>query len=105
MVRRLRVRALQVRDWPASSLILKRWVGVCSKTLWGSRVYAERRRQALQQKRSFPMRGKILLVVGLGVGYVLGARAGRGRYDEIKRTAQKFWNDPRGQKKGNPGGA
>lgn len=44
------------------------------------------------------MKGKILLVVGLGVGYVLGARAGRGRYEEIKDAAGKFWNDPRVQK-------
>jgi hypothetical protein len=47
------------------------------------------------------MKGKILLVVGLGVGYVLGARAGRERYEEIKRAAQKFWNDPRVQKQVN----
>jgi hypothetical protein len=45
-----------------------------------------------------PMKGKILLVVGLGVGYVLGARAGRGRYEEIKDAVGKFWNDPRVQK-------
>lgn len=44
------------------------------------------------------MKGKILLVVGLGVGYVLGARAGRERYEEIKAKAQGFWNDPRVQK-------
>jgi len=44
------------------------------------------------------MRGKILLVVALGVGYVLGARAGRGRYDEIVDKVQGFWNDPRVQK-------
>jgi len=44
------------------------------------------------------MKGKILLVVGLGVGYVLGARAGRERYDEIMRAAGKFWNDPRVKK-------
>jgi hypothetical protein len=44
------------------------------------------------------MKGKILLVVGLGVGYVLGARAGRGRYEEIKDAVGKFWNDPRVQK-------
>ena len=44
------------------------------------------------------MRGKVLLVVGLGVGYVLGARAGRGRYDEIVAKVQGFWNDPRVQK-------
>ncbi len=41
------------------------------------------------------MRGKILIVTGLAVGYVLGARAGRERYEEIKRAATKFWNDPR----------
>ena len=50
------------------------------------------------------MRGKILLVVGLGVGYVLGARAGRGRYDEIVAKVQGIWNDPRVQKQvGNAG--
>jgi hypothetical protein len=41
------------------------------------------------------MKGKILLVVGLGVGYILGSRAGRERYDEIVAKAQEFWNDPR----------
>jgi len=44
------------------------------------------------------MKGKILLVVGLGVGYVLGTRAGREKYEEIKATASKLWNDPRVQK-------
>jgi len=43
------------------------------------------------------MRGKILLVVGLAAGYVLGARAGRERYEDIKRAARKLWNDPRVQ--------
>lgn len=41
------------------------------------------------------MRGKIVLLVGVGIGYVLGARAGRERYEEIKRAAGRFWNDPR----------
>jgi hypothetical protein len=41
------------------------------------------------------MKGKILLVVGLGVGYMLGSRAGRERYDQIVAKAQQFWNDPR----------
>lgn len=40
------------------------------------------------------MRGKLLLVVGLAAGYVLGARAGRERYEDIKRVADKFWNSP-----------
>lgn len=44
------------------------------------------------------MRGKVLLVVGLGVGYVLGARAGREKYDDLVDKVQKFWNDPRVQK-------
>ena len=41
------------------------------------------------------MRGKLLLVVGLATGYVLGAKAGRGRYEDIKRATGKFWGDPR----------
>jgi hypothetical protein len=44
------------------------------------------------------MKGKILLVVGLGVGYVLGSRAGREKYDELVARVQKVWNDPRVQK-------
>jgi len=44
------------------------------------------------------MKGKILLVVGFGVGYVLGARAGRERYEDIKRAAGNFWNNPRVQR-------
>ncbi len=41
------------------------------------------------------MRGKLVLLVGIGIGYVLGARAGRERYEEIKRAVRGFWNDPR----------
>jgi hypothetical protein len=40
------------------------------------------------------MKGKILFVVGLGVGYVLGARAGRERYEQIRRAALNVWNQP-----------
>lgn len=41
------------------------------------------------------MRGKLGLIVGLGVGYVLGTRAGRARYEQIKEAALKVWNlDP-----------
>lgn len=41
------------------------------------------------------MKGKIGLVVGLGVGYVLGSRAGRERYEQIKTQWLKVWNlDP-----------
>lgn len=44
------------------------------------------------------MKGKILLLTGLAVGYVFGTRAGRERYEEIKTAANKLWNDPRVQK-------
>ncbi len=45
------------------------------------------------------MRGKILFATGLAVGYVLGTRAGRERYEQLKRAAQGFWNDPRVQRR------
>lgn len=44
------------------------------------------------------MRGKILFVFGLALGYVLGTRAGRERYAQIKAGAEKIWTDPRVQK-------
>ena len=40
------------------------------------------------------MRGKAALVVGLVAGYVLGARAGRQRYEQIKAQAEKVWEQP-----------
>lgn len=41
------------------------------------------------------MRGKIGLIVGLGAGYVLGTRAGRERYEQIKTQWLKLWHlDP-----------
>ncbi|WP_457099482.1 hypothetical protein [Microbacterium sp. P5_E9] len=41
------------------------------------------------------MRGKVGLVIGLAAGYVLGTRAGRERYEQIKHQALKVWNlDP-----------
>lgn len=38
------------------------------------------------------MRGKIGIVVGLAAGYVLGSRAGRERYEQIKAGYLKLWN-------------
>lgn len=52
----------------------------------------------LEYKREAAMRGKILFVFGLAVGYVLGTRAGRERYEQIKAGAEKVWQDPRVQK-------
>lgn len=43
------------------------------------------------------MRGKILFVFGVALGYVLGTRAGRERYEQIKAGAEKVWLDPRVQ--------
>ena len=44
------------------------------------------------------MRGKLLFLVGLAAGYVLGSRAGRERYEQIKRATNRLWNDPRVQR-------
>jgi hypothetical protein len=44
------------------------------------------------------MKGKILFVAGLGIGYVLGTRAGREQYERLKAQAARLWNDPRVQK-------
>ncbi len=44
------------------------------------------------------MRGKLLFVAGGVLGYVLGARAGRKRYEQIKRAAGKVWQSPGVQK-------
>ena len=41
---------------------------------------------------------KISLLAGAAVGYVLGARAGRERYDQIEQKAKTVLDDPRVQK-------
>lgn len=40
---------------------------------------------------------KITTALAVGAGYVLGARAGRDRYESIKTQAKKVWRDPRVQ--------
>lgn len=42
---------------------------------------------------------KLMLLVAAGVGYVLGTRAGRERYDQIRGTVSKVTHDPRVQEK------
>jgi hypothetical protein len=42
---------------------------------------------------------KLTVLIAAGVGYVLGTRAGRERYEQIKGAAQKIRNDPRVQEK------
>ena len=41
---------------------------------------------------------KITMAVAFGAGYVLGARAGRQRYEELRDRAQEFWSNPKVQK-------
>jgi hypothetical protein len=43
--------------------------------------------------------GKGTFILGLGVGYVLGTRDGRERYEQIKARATGVWNSPRVQDK------
>ncbi len=45
------------------------------------------------------MRTKVTFLAGAAVGYVLGARAGRERYEQIKSQAMRFANDPRVKEK------
>lgn len=40
---------------------------------------------------------KLLVLVAGGIGYVLGTRAGRERYDQIRSMATKVKDDPRVQ--------
>ena len=42
---------------------------------------------------------KTSLLIAAGIGYVLGTRAGRERYDQIRDAALKVRNDPRVQEK------
>jgi hypothetical protein len=47
------------------------------------------------------MRGKLLFITGGLVGYVLGARAGRKRYDQIASAASDLWHRPPVQRRVN----
>ncbi|GAA1442033.1 hypothetical protein [Leifsonia poae] len=41
------------------------------------------------------MRPKFLVILVIAaLAYVLGARAGRERYDQIEKAVTSFWNDP-----------
>lgn len=41
--------------------------------------------------------GKLSFLAGIGVGYVLGARAGKQRYEQIKAKANQAWGSPQVQ--------
>jgi len=40
------------------------------------------------------MRNKLLFLTGVGIGYVLGTKAGRERYEQIRRSAAKLKENP-----------
>ncbi|WP_189311104.1 YtxH domain-containing protein [Streptomyces brasiliensis] len=40
------------------------------------------------------MRYRLTFVAGLALGYVLGTRAGRERYEQLKKSAQQFAQNP-----------
>ncbi|MGW4505801.1 YtxH domain-containing protein [Streptomyces sp. NPDC004436] len=40
------------------------------------------------------MRYKVTFVVGLALGYVLGTRAGRERYEQLKKSARQVAQNP-----------
>lgn len=43
------------------------------------------------------MKNKLVFGAGLAVGYVLGTRAGRQSYEQIRTKAQQLWNNPKVQ--------
>jgi len=40
------------------------------------------------------MRGKLMFIGGLAAGFILGSRAGREKYEEIRANAKKVWEHP-----------
>lgn len=45
------------------------------------------------------MAGRLLILgAAFGAGYVLGAKAGRGRYEQIRSRADRIWSDPHTQR-------
>ena len=43
------------------------------------------------------MKKILILLTGLGVGFILGSRTGRQSYERLKAQAQDLWTDPRVQ--------
>ncbi|AXE77777.1 MULTISPECIES: YtxH domain-containing protein [Streptomyces] len=40
------------------------------------------------------MRYRLTFIAGLALGYVIGARAGRERYEQLKKSARQFAQNP-----------
>lgn len=43
------------------------------------------------------MKKRLILLAGLGVGYILGSRTGRQSYEKLKAQLQERWTDPKVQ--------
>ncbi|MFB9776316.1 hypothetical protein [Brevibacterium otitidis] len=43
------------------------------------------------------MKKRLILLAGLGIGFVLGSRAGRQSYERLKNQVEEFWQNPRVQ--------
>lgn len=44
------------------------------------------------------MRFRLGLAIGFGAGYVLGSKAGRARYDQIRSASTRVWDSPPGRR-------
>jgi hypothetical protein len=49
------------------------------------------------ERKETSMRGKLLFGAGVGLGYLLGTRAGRERFDQIAEKAKQFWESDKVQ--------
>lgn len=49
------------------------------------------------EREVFVVKNRLVLLTGVAVGFVLGARAGREQYDRIRDRAMALWGDPRVQ--------
>jgi len=50
--------------------------------------------QCASRTEGAAMRGKLMFISGLAAGFVLGSRAGREKYEEIRANAKKVWEHP-----------
>jgi hypothetical protein len=46
------------------------------------------------EERNITMGRKLIFITGVGIGYVLGTRAGREKFDQMVAQARKFWESP-----------
>src|SRR5690606_1038127 len=63
----------------------------------GSRGSARASGSRPNNRKRGMMKGKLLLAAGIGVGFVLGSRAGRQSYETLKGYVQDLWSDPKVQ--------